>query len=144
MPVCLSVRMYKRTWVMQQDTTEHHTTWWKSILLALWRISVACCWTRSLLPSSSYSVSLSCITQISPSWIASSSCLCRFCRKQSHSQVTPLHQTPDYCVPTSSAGAQQILMLQHVCLKKRKKKTKKCFFLIIIGWNNCIFFHNIP
>lgn len=49
------------------------------ILLALCRISVACCWTRSLLLSSSYSVSFSCITQISPSWIASSSCLWRFC-----------------------------------------------------------------
>lgn len=53
----------------------------RSLLLALRSISVACCWTRSLVASSSHSASFWRISTISEFWVTSSSCLVKSWRR---------------------------------------------------------------
>lgn len=133
--------MHKQMWVVQRAAFDEGDrtplcSMCKQILLALWRISVACCWTRSLLPSSSYSVSLSCITQISPSWMASSSCLCRFCRTHDHtySNVMLLLQ-PSACGRNNRKPLDLMLMFAYKtrCLSAEwnNSNCSACFLLNI-------------
>jgi len=98
------------------------------ISLALSRISVACCCTRSLDASSSHSASLCLISTISVSLVTSSNCLCRSCR-EAHTQINQYNdQSPHINLSSSLFITELPLYLTIVCFLSFVSRFLSCHF----------------